>query len=109
MKNLLLIAILSALALMASAQTKLFAVNNNGTTAWTVQFADAATKDKAIQAICDAFDYDQATAGMANPPSKNQFAQTQVQHTIKEMVKKGRQEVARKAVTAPDESDLPPE
>lgn len=85
---------------------KAFDVRNAGATGWTVQFADAAAKNKIVDDICASFGYE-PRQGDPDALTKNQFAMRQIQHMIAQSVRDGRRRVREKAVPAVDETDIP--
>lgn len=100
--------LLCAVSFRAGAmQTKAFDVNNAGATGWTVGFVDAAAKTKAVDDICESFDYATVTKDDPTPPTKNQFAMRQVRHLIAQAIRDGRRKARDKNIQPVDETDIP--
>lgn len=108
MKQTLFILILLALSapMLGAMQGKAFDVRNGGASAWTVQFTDAAAKNKIVDDICDSFGYE-PRQGDPDALTKNQFAMRQIQHMIAQTVREGRRRARDKNIQPVDETDIP--
>lgn len=105
MKRLFILCLLLAAPLAAQAPTKLFDVRGSGATTTTIEYRDAAAKDAVIDALCDQGNYD--ALDPATRPTKQAFANREIQFWLREKVKASREKAEQKKIVTPDVSDLP--